>query len=138
MVELQRHQDFPGDFFCTRFRVRGQNLIPVEEALAEHYELPAYELTRMITAREATAEAVVASVLGRIEEKDGQIKAYLAIHRDEALKTARKIDRRIAQGEPVGPLAGIPVGVKDAICTRGLETTCGSRILEGFIPPYDA
>lgn len=110
----------------------------MEEALAEYYQLPAYELTRLITAREATAEAVAASVIGRIQEKDGEINAYLAIQRDEALETARKIDRRIAQGEPVGPLAGIPLGIKDAICTRGLETTCGSRILEGFVPPYDA
>lgn len=102
------------------------------------YELSAHELLRLIKTRETTAEAVTTAVLDRIAEVDATINAYLAIQADEALATACAIDRRIADGEPVGALAGIPIAIKEAICTRGLETTCGSKILAGFVPPYDA
>jgi aspartyl-tRNA(Asn)/glutamyl-tRNA(Gln) amidotransferase subunit A len=106
--------------------------------LAGYCTFPAHELIRLIAEREITAEAVTRSVIERIEEIDGHINAYLAVCHEEAIAAAIAVDGRLARGESVGPLAGIPVGVKDAICTRGLETKCASRILDGFVPPYDA
>lgn len=85
-----------------------------------------------------TATGLVEATLDRIGRVDDRIHAWLRTARDEALAQADDIDRRRRAGDGVGPLAGIPVGIKDAICTRGVETTAGSRILSGFVPPYDA
>jgi aspartyl-tRNA(Asn)/glutamyl-tRNA(Gln) amidotransferase subunit A len=76
--------------------------------------------------------------LARIEEKDKDIRAYLTLSPSRALEQARKIDSMIAAGEPLPSLGGVPTAVKDVIVTRGLRTTAGSRILENYIPPYDA
>ncbi|MBM3265218.1 MAG: Asp-tRNA(Asn)/Glu-tRNA(Gln) amidotransferase subunit GatA, partial [candidate division Zixibacteria bacterium] len=100
--------------------------------------MPAHELVSRIRLGALSAESVVRATLDRIAAHDGPINGYLTVDTDNALETAIAIDLRIAAGAPVGPLAGVPVAVKDAICTQGLQTTCGSRILEGFIPPYDA
>ncbi|MBI4553443.1 MAG: Asp-tRNA(Asn)/Glu-tRNA(Gln) amidotransferase subunit GatA, partial [Candidatus Latescibacteria bacterium] len=102
------------------------------------HERTAHDLLRLIETRETTAEAVTASVLDHIAERDGTIHAYLTVQAEAALATAREIDRRLARRAPVGPLAGIPIAIKDAICTAGIPTTCGSKILDGFVPPYDA
>ncbi|MCX7857811.1 MAG: Asp-tRNA(Asn)/Glu-tRNA(Gln) amidotransferase subunit GatA [Deltaproteobacteria bacterium] len=75
--------------------------------------------------------------LNRIEKYDGEIKSYLLVTRDLAKEMAKEADRRIRSGES-GELLGIPIAVKDIICTKGIETTCASKILKGFIPPYDA
>lgn len=102
------------------------------------YALTAHELAEKITTREITAEALARAVLERIAACEETVHAYLSVQPDEALATARGVDRRLAAGEPVGALAGIPVAVKDAICTKGVRTTCGSKMLESFVPPYDA
>ncbi len=78
------------------------------------------------------------SSLQRIDALDGRIHAFLSVSREGALAAARQWDSRYARGETLPPLAGIPIAVKDIICTEGLPTTCGSRILEGWVPPYDA
>ncbi len=101
-------------------------------------ELTAHGLAPRIKSGETTAEEVAREVLRLIDEKDPGINAYLAVDRASVIEDARKVDRRIAAGENTGPLAGVPIAIKDAICTKGLETTCASRILEGFVPPYDA
>ena len=101
-------------------------------------ETAAHELAPRIKSGEVTADEVAREVLRLIEEKDPAINAYLAIDREAVIEDARNVDRRIAAGEATGPLAGVPIAIKDAICTKGLETTCASRILEGFVPPYDA
>lgn len=109
-----------------------------EVQLADLNVMAAHELLPKIKSGEVTAEAVTRAVLDQTAETDHRIHAYLATQPEAALNTAGDIDRRIAAGDPVGALAGIPIAVKDAICTRGLETTCGSKILKGFVPPYDA
>ena len=100
--------------------------------------MAAHELAPLIKSGEVTAEEVARDVLRLIEEKDPAINAYLAVQSETVIEDARDVDRRIAAGESTGPLAGVPIAIKDAICTKGLETTCASRILEGFVPPYDA
>ncbi len=101
-------------------------------------EMTAHELAPRIKSGEVMAEEVARDVLRLIEEKDPAINAYLAVQPEAVIADAREVDRRVAAGEPTGPLAGVPIAIKDAICTKGLETTCASRILEGFVPPYDA
>ena len=100
--------------------------------------MAAHELAPRIKSGEVTAEEAAREVLRLIEEKDPSVNAYLAVRPESVIEDARDVDRRIAAGEPTGPLAGVPIAIKDAICTKGLETTCASRILEGFVPPYDA
>jgi aspartyl-tRNA(Asn)/glutamyl-tRNA(Gln) amidotransferase subunit A len=87
---------------------------------------------------EITAERVTLDALARIEAGNGALNAFLYVARDEALAQARAIDARRARGEGLGPMAGVPVAVKDAICTRGIPSTAGSKILAGYVPPYDA
>ncbi len=95
-------------------------------------------LLAMLDAGDVSAEDVVTAHLSRIAEYDGDVNAFLTVLADQALDHARDIDRRRVRGEPLGALAGVPVAVKDVLCTRGEATTCGSRILEGHRPPYDA
>jgi len=92
----------------------------------------------LLISRQTTAVEVAQAHLDRIERKDKEVRAYLAVCPERALEQARKIDHQIAAGEPLGPLAGVPVAVKDVILTRGVRTTCASRILEDYVAPYDA
>jgi aspartyl-tRNA(Asn)/glutamyl-tRNA(Gln) amidotransferase subunit A len=87
---------------------------------------------------ETTALSVAEASLARIDARDGALNAFLTVARDEVLEQARAIDAKRARGEPLGPLAGVPIALKDALCTRGVRTTAGSKILESWIPPYDA
>jgi aspartyl-tRNA(Asn)/glutamyl-tRNA(Gln) amidotransferase subunit A len=98
----------------------------------------AAELGRLIGAGEASAEEVTRAFLERIAEVDAKVHAFLYVCTEGALEAARAVDARRAAGEPLGPLAGVPIAVKDVIATRGMPTTCASRILEGWVPPYDA
>jgi aspartyl-tRNA(Asn)/glutamyl-tRNA(Gln) amidotransferase subunit A len=101
------------------------------------YGLTLHEAHDLLRRREVSSVELTASVLEKIERCDQEIKAYITPTPDLALEQARQADDRIAAGES-GPLTGIPVALKDNICTKGVLTTCGSRILEDFIPPYDA
>ncbi len=85
-----------------------------------------------------TAASVVANHLDRIATHDGEVHAFNVVTAERAMDAAESIDQRIAAGEDVGPLAGVPVAVKDNMCTRGVATTCSSKILEGWEPPYTA
>ena len=85
-----------------------------------------------------SAVSVVEEHLAAIDAGDGEVHAFNAIMRDEALAAARRVDEQVAAGTDPGPLAGVPVALKDNLCTRGVPTTCSSRILEGWKPPYDA
>jgi aspartyl-tRNA(Asn)/glutamyl-tRNA(Gln) amidotransferase subunit A len=97
-----------------------------------------HELTTAYAAGERSPVAVAEAYLARIDALDPRVGAYLTLMRDEALAAARLSEARYRAGRPVGPLDGAPVALKDVFCTRGVRTTCGSRILEAFVPPYDA
>src|SRR5437867_9044764 len=96
------------------------------------------EIRNLLALRKISAEELVRAHLERIEQKDKEVRAYLTLCPDRALEQARRIDRLIAAGEPLPALAGVPVAVKDEIVTRGVRSTCSSRMLENYIPPYDA
>jgi aspartyl-tRNA(Asn)/glutamyl-tRNA(Gln) amidotransferase subunit A len=100
--------------------------------------LTAAELVRQLAAGEITSTELTQSYLDRIECCDGRVKAFLRVDPAAALARAEEIDARRKVGKPVGRLAGLPVAVKDVLCTQGEPTTCASRMLEHFRPPYDA
>lgn len=101
-------------------------------------ELTAHELHHLLTTKEISAIDICRAVYERIDRVEHTIGAYLTLSRDQAFARARAVDRKIRTGIEIGPLAGIPVALKDNICTRGLRTTCASKILYNFIPPYNA
>jgi aspartyl-tRNA(Asn)/glutamyl-tRNA(Gln) amidotransferase subunit A len=105
-------------------------------------EMPSAESVTAIAARvqagELTAERATELSIARIVARDGEVHAFLRIARDEALAQARAIDQKRSRGEPLGKLCGVPIAIKDAICTFGIESTSGSKILAGYLPPYDA
>lgn len=101
-------------------------------------ELTATQARAVIINGETSSRSVVDAVLNRIERDDQEIGAFLSVNKERALLKAEEVDRKIQSGLPVGKLAGIPVALKDNICTSGIKTTCASRVLADFSPPYDA
>jgi len=101
-------------------------------------DLTAAQLLAELGSGRVTAAEVTDAHLRRIEQHDGKVRAFLRVDREAAMARAEAIDRRRAAGDTLGRLAGLPVAVKDVLCTAGEPTTCASRILEGFRPPYDA
>jgi aspartyl-tRNA(Asn)/glutamyl-tRNA(Gln) amidotransferase subunit A len=95
-------------------------------------------LADAIRTGEATAVEVTQAHLDRIEAVDSRVHAFLYIDTEAALETARTVDEKRSAGAPLGPLAGVPLALKDVLTMRGVPTTCGSRILEGWRPPYDS
>ncbi len=100
-------------------------------------QLTIHKARDLLMAAKVSAVELTEAVLERILAVDNDVKAYLTLTPEEALSQARAADERLVGGE-VSPLLGIPLAVKDVLCTEGVPTTCGSRILEGFVPPYDS
>jgi aspartyl-tRNA(Asn)/glutamyl-tRNA(Gln) amidotransferase subunit A len=99
---------------------------------------PATTIAAAVRSGERSARSVVEASLAAVAAGDGDVHAFLEVLGDDALAAADRIDAAVAAGEDPGPLAGVPVALKDNLCTRGVPTTCASRILEGWRPPYDA
>ncbi len=96
------------------------------------------DVRKGLLAREFSAAELAAEMLHYAEAENPKTNAYLRLSPERALTAARRVDEQIARGEDPGPLGGVPVAVKDVILTRGLTTTCGSKLLEHYVPPYDA
>jgi aspartyl-tRNA(Asn)/glutamyl-tRNA(Gln) amidotransferase subunit A len=101
-------------------------------------QLSALEIGRRIAAGEYSSREVTAHFLQRIEAGNARINAFVYVDSERSLRLAEQVDRRLAAGEKLSPLAGVPVAIKDILCEQGVPTTCGSRMLEGFAPPYTA
>ena len=96
------------------------------------------ELAESVAGGHVAAEAIATDVLRAIDARNTTLNAFLAIDREDFLAQARAVDEKRKRGEKLGALAGVPIALKDALCMRGVPTTCGSKILEGWRPPYDA
>src|SRR5215470_10684438 len=98
---------------------------------------PATQLLRDLDSRQVSSVELTKRYLDQIAKHDSKIKAFLLVDPNAALARAKEIDDRRAAGKPVGKLGGLPVAIKDVICTQGVKTTCASKILQNFVPPYD-
>lgn len=98
----------------------------------------AVALAGRLQRREVSATEILEDLLPRLEARNRDLKAYVTLCPEQALDQARKIDAQRAAGDTMSPWAGLPIGVKDVLCTRGIRTTCSSKMLADFIPPYDA
>lgn len=104
----------------------------------ELYRLKAHELQDKLRNKEVSATEITQSLLQRIDAVEGKVQAFITQTREAALAQAKRVDEKIARGEKLAPLAGLPGVLKDNICSKGTKTTCGSKILANFVPPYDA
>ena len=100
--------------------------------------LTAVELGRKIKEKEVTVEEAVTAALDAIEKREAQVHSFVTVDREGALKRAKEVQAKINAGELTGPLAGVPVAIQDNMCTKGLLTTCSSKILYNFVPTYTA
>jgi aspartyl-tRNA(Asn)/glutamyl-tRNA(Gln) amidotransferase subunit A len=100
--------------------------------------ITADKLVSLYKNRDLTATEVLSSVFEEIDRTDKDVRAFITVCKDRALQEARRLDEKIAAGEPLEPLAGVPVAIKDNMNVRDVPTTCASKILEGYVPPYTA
>ncbi len=96
------------------------------------------ELHKQLIQKERSSVEITQEALDRIEAVEPQLHSFLCVTAEQALEQARLVDAKIAAGEEIGLLAGIPIGIKDNMCTKGIPTTCASKILENFVPPYES
>ncbi|GAB4545514.1 MAG: Asp-tRNA(Asn)/Glu-tRNA(Gln) amidotransferase subunit GatA [Pleurocapsa sp.] len=102
------------------------------------YQTNIKQLHQQLINKERSAVEIAQETLQRIETLEPKVKAFLSVTADLALAAAEKVDAKIAAGESIGALEGIPIAVKDNMCTKGIKTTCGSKILANFVPPYES
>lgn len=104
----------------------------------EIIDLTVHELQEKLKNKEITVEEITKAYVDRIKEKEGDVQAFVNTLTDEALEQSKVIQKDIEDGKVTGDFAGIPIGIKDNMCTKGVKTTCSSRMLENFVAPYDA
>jgi aspartyl-tRNA(Asn)/glutamyl-tRNA(Gln) amidotransferase subunit A len=96
------------------------------------------ELHQQLITKQRSAVEITQAALDRIQAVEAKVQSFIQVTADRALEQAQQVDAQIAAGEAIGLLAGIPMGIKDNLCTKGITTTCGSRILQNFVPPYES
>src|SRR5579862_2301103 len=106
--------------------------------MTELYQLSIHEAADLLRQHKISSVELTQAHLDRIREVEPKVKAFTLVTDELALKQAKEADRRFASGATVSPLTGIPLAIKDVICTKDIATTCGSKMLENFKPPYDA
>lgn len=102
------------------------------------FDKTAYELASMLAGKEISSTELIKDVFARIKKIEDRTEAYLTLTEEKALEKAAEVDTKRAAGKSLSKLAGIPIGIKDNICTKDIRTSCASRMLENFVPPYDA
>jgi len=110
----------------------------MNEVVMDLCKLTIHHLHDLLVKKEVTSKEVTEALYRRIEEVDRKIEAYLLLTEEGAFRQADQVDRKIDRGEKIGDLAGVPIGLKDILCTKGIRTTCASKILEDYVPFYDA
>ena len=104
----------------------------------ELFKQTASTLNKMLVNKECSSAEITESVFSQIDKVEDRVKAYVTLTKETAMAQAKAVDEKIAKGEKIGKLSGIPIAIKDNICTKGVATTCSSKMLENFVPPYDA
>src|SRR5438876_4104646 len=106
--------------------------------MAELYQLTIHEAGELLRQHKISSVELTRAHLDRIRDVDDKVKAFTLVTEDLALKQAQEADQRLKNGAALSSLTGIPLAIKDLICTKGITTTCGSNLLKDFTPPYDA
>ncbi len=104
----------------------------------ELYQLSAHEAAGLLKKKAVSSQELTDALISRIEHVDATVESFLTTTFEDAVATARAVDKKIAAKEDISPLAGVPMAIKDNICTKGVRTTCASKMLENFVPVYDA